>query len=42
MIMEIEINIEDPIPLFTQLVEQIKKAVKDKKIKPGDPLPSIR
>lgn len=40
--MEIVINIEDPIPLFTQLVEQIKKAVKDKKIKPGDPLPSIR
>jgi GntR family transcriptional regulator len=40
--MEIMINIEDPMPLFTQLVEQIKSAVINKKIQPGDSLPSIR
>jgi len=40
--MEITINIEDPMPLFTQLVEQIKLAVINSKVKPGDPLPSIR
>jgi GntR family transcriptional regulator len=40
--MEITINIEDPMPLFTQLVEQIKSAVISDKVRPGDPLPSIR
>lgn len=40
--MEITINIETDIPLFTQLIEQIKKAVLDEKISPGDALPSIR
>jgi GntR family transcriptional regulator len=40
--MEIIIEIEDPTPLFTQLVEQIKNAVKEEKIRPGDALPSIR
>jgi GntR family transcriptional regulator len=40
--MEITIDIEDPIPLFTQLVEQIKSAIVSSKIKPGDSLPSIR
>ncbi|MEW6991074.1 GntR family transcriptional regulator [Colwelliaceae bacterium 6441] len=40
--MEIVIDIEDPMPLFTQLVEQIKAAVINNKIKPGDALPSIR
>jgi GntR family transcriptional regulator len=40
--MEIMIDIDDPMPLFTQLVEQIKKAVIEEKIKPGDALPSIR
>ena len=40
--MEITINIEDPMPLFTQLVEQIKSAIVNSKIKPGDSLPSIR
>lgn len=40
--MEIVINIDDPIPLFAQLIEQIKKAVDNGKINPGDPLPSIR
>ena len=40
--MEITIDIEDPMPLFTQLVEQIKLAIVNSKIKPGDSLPSIR
>jgi GntR family transcriptional regulator len=40
--MEIKIDIDDPMPLFTQLVEQIKSAIISSKIKPGDSLPSIR
>ena len=40
--MEITINIDDPVPLFSQLVQQIKMAVINKKISPGDALPSIR
>jgi GntR family transcriptional regulator len=40
--MEISIDIEDPMPLFTQLVEQIKSAVINSKVQPGEPLPSIR
>jgi GntR family transcriptional regulator len=40
--MEITIDIDDPMPLFTQLVEQIKSAIISSKIKPGDSLPSIR
>jgi len=40
--MEIIIDIDDPIPLFTQLIGQIKQAVQSGKILPGEPLPSIR
>ena len=40
--MEIIIDIEDSVPLFGQLIEQIKKAVLSDKISPGDALPSIR
>ncbi|PCI71652.1 MAG: GntR family transcriptional regulator [Gammaproteobacteria bacterium] len=40
--MQIVINTESSIPLFAQLVEQIKQAVKAKKVKAGDGLPSIR
>lgn len=40
--MEITINNDDPVPLFSQLVQQIKMAVINKKISPGDALPSIR
>ena len=40
--MEIIIDIDDPVPLFAQLIEQIKKTVLDGKIGPGDALPSIR
>jgi GntR family transcriptional regulator len=41
-IMEIIIDIEDSIPIFTQLVYQIKQAVLSKQIIAGDALPSIR
>lgn len=40
--MEITINIDDPVPLFAQLIEQIKQAVTKEQLNPGDPLPSIR
>ncbi len=40
--MEIIIDIDDPVPLFAQLIEQIKKAVGSSKLSPGDALPSIR
>ena len=40
--MEIIIDIEDSVPQFTQLIEQIKKAVLSDQISPGDALPSIR
>jgi len=40
--MEIIINIDDPVPLFAQLIEQVKKAVLVGELRPGDALPSIR
>ena len=40
--MEIVIAIDDSVPLFAQLIGQIKKAVLSDKIFPGDALPSIR
>ena len=40
--MEIIIDIDDAVPLFAQLVEQIKRAVLSDTIGPGDGLPSIR
>ncbi len=40
--MEITINIDDPNPLFAQLIEQIKQAVLNGDCSPGDALPSIR
>ena len=40
--MEIIINIDDPAPVFAQLIEQIKGAVLNGKMSPGEALPSIR
>lgn len=40
--MEIVIDIDHPEPLFAQLIEQIKHAVQTGRLRPGDPLPSIR
>src|SRR5687768_17781164 len=39
---EISIDIDDPLPQFEQLIEQIKAAVTAGILKPGTPLPSIR
>lgn len=40
--MEIVIDIEDSVPLFAQLIAQVKGAVLAGQIRPGDALPSIR
>jgi GntR family transcriptional regulator len=40
--MEITIDIDDSVPQFEQLIEQIKAAVTAGVLKPGDALPSIR
>ena len=40
--MEITIDFNDPNPMFSQLISQIKAAVQCEKLRPGDPLPSIR
>ena len=40
--MDVVINIDAPIPVFTQLIDQIKTAVQNDRIRPGDALPSIR
>jgi GntR family transcriptional regulator len=40
--MDIIIDIDNPTPLFAQLIEQIKQAVVADKIGPGAALPSIR
>lgn len=40
--MEVVIDIEDDVPVFSQLVEQIRQAVRDDELSPGDGLPSIR
>jgi GntR family transcriptional regulator len=40
--MDIIIDIEDQAPLFTQLMEQIKKAIQNGVLSSGDQLPSIR
>ena len=40
--MEITIDIDNPVPQFEQLIEQIKAAVTAGVLKPGDSLPSIR
>jgi len=40
--MEISIDIDDRVPPFEQLIDQIKAAVTAGILKPGDSLPSIR
>lgn len=40
--MEIVIDLNDPDPLFTQLVRNIKQAVQQGELRAGDALPSIR
>ncbi len=40
--MEIVIDIDDSVPVFAQLMGQIKKAVLCDEVGPGDALPSVR
>ena len=40
--MEVTIDIENPLPQFEQLIEQVKAAVTAGVLKSGDALPSIR
>ena len=40
--MKIVVDIEADVPLFAQLIAQIKEAVRSNELAPGDPLPSIR
>ena len=40
--MEIIINTSDSVPMFAQLIDQIKKAVLNGELSPGSGLPSIR
>jgi GntR family transcriptional regulator len=40
--LKIAIDIDAPDPPFAQLIAQVKRAVKSGRLRPGDPLPSIR
>jgi GntR family transcriptional regulator len=40
--MKISIDLDDPAPPFAQLVAQVKAAVQSGRLRPGEPLPSIR
>jgi len=40
--MELIINTGDSIPVFSQVIDQIKNAVANGDMKPGDALPSVR
>ena len=40
--MKISIDIDDPAPPFAQLIAQVKAAVQSGRLRPGEPLPSIR
>lgn len=40
--MNIEIDVESDVPLFTQLIEQVKNGVANGMLQPGDSIPSIR
>ena len=40
--MQISIDVGDPVPVFAQLVNQIRDAVRRGELKPGTALPAIR
>ena len=40
--MQISIDVNDPVPVFAQLVNQIREAVRRGELKPGSALPAIR
>jgi GntR family transcriptional regulator len=39
---KISIDIVDPVPPFAQLIAQVKTAIQRGRLRPGEPLPSIR
>jgi GntR family transcriptional regulator len=40
--MSIRIDIASPVPVFDQLIQQIRRSVVDGTLQPGTPLPTIR
>src|SRR5450432_3521320 len=40
--MKISIDIDDPVPPFAQLIAQMKAAIQSGRLRPGEPLPSMR
>src|SRR5262245_47363699 len=40
--MRISIDVNDAVPVFTQLINQVREAVRRGDLKPGTPLPPIR
>ena len=40
--MNIEINFRDHVPIYIQLMDQIKEKIADEELKPGDQLPTVR
>jgi GntR family transcriptional regulator len=40
--MEITIDVRDPLPVFAQLIREVKEAVLRGTLRPGSPLPPIR
>ena len=38
----LKINLNSPIPIYEQLVEEIKRMIQSGELKPGDPLPPVR
>jgi GntR family transcriptional regulator len=40
--MEIEINFRDHVPIYIQLIEQIKHMIATGELQPGDQLPTVR
>jgi GntR family transcriptional regulator len=40
--MQISIDIDDSVPPFAQLIAQMKAAIQSGRLRPGEPLPSIR
>lgn len=40
--MDIKISMSDPVPIYIQILEQIKLMIAQKQLKEGDKLPSVR
>jgi len=38
----LKINLNSPIPIYEQLVNEIKRMIEQGELKPGDPLPPVR